>query len=193
MILVPHCSLLNIRIHSRSSEEIRTSKQWENLIFAYAKTKVHIGYAVTAQLISAIVFATRIVQSLFFLNPKFKVSSLFLCLYRSVCVRPGRKPRRPVFSRRGSFISDRTVKTAVNKKERHNLTTEQKSVALLGKVHLKIITITISQKWDPSENIFCFCSKGILFETMPELKCLMQMVNNDQALDQYNTCTAFSY
>ena len=27
-----------------------------------------------------------------------------LKLYRPVCVRPGRKPRRPVFSRRGSFI-----------------------------------------------------------------------------------------
>ena len=36
------------------------------------------------------------------LNPKFQASSLLLCLYSSVCVRPGRKPRRPVFSRRGS-------------------------------------------------------------------------------------------
>ena len=33
---------------------------------------------VTAKLISAFVFATRIVQSLFFLNPKFQVSSLLL-------------------------------------------------------------------------------------------------------------------
>ena len=32
----------------------------------------------TAKLISAFVFATRIVQSLFFLNPKFQASSLFL-------------------------------------------------------------------------------------------------------------------
>ena len=46
----------------------------------------------TAKLISAFVFATRIVQFLFFLNPKFQVSSFFLCLYRSVCVRPVRKP-----------------------------------------------------------------------------------------------------
>ena len=35
-----------------------------------------------------------------FLEPKF--SSLFLKLHRPVCVGPGRKPRSPVFSRRGS-------------------------------------------------------------------------------------------
>ena len=39
-----------------------------------------------------IVFATRIVQLLFYLNPKFQASSSFLCLYRPVCVRPVRKP-----------------------------------------------------------------------------------------------------
>ena len=37
-------------------------------------------------------FATRIVQILFYLNPKFQASSSFLCLYRSVCVGPVRKP-----------------------------------------------------------------------------------------------------
>ena len=31
---------------------------------------------------------------------------LLLGLYMSVCVRPGRKPRRPVFSRRGSNVAD---------------------------------------------------------------------------------------
>ena len=45
-----------------------------------------------AKLISAFVFATRIVQFLFFLNPKFQASSSFLCLYRPVCVGPVRKP-----------------------------------------------------------------------------------------------------
>ena len=39
--------------------------------FAYAKTKAH----VTAKLISAFVFTTRIVQSLYLLNPKFQASS----------------------------------------------------------------------------------------------------------------------
>ena len=49
----------------------------ENRIFAYAKTKTQISFAVTAKLISAFVFATRIVQPLYFLNLKFQVSSSF--------------------------------------------------------------------------------------------------------------------
>ena len=65
---------------------------WENQQCAYAKTKTQISFAVTAKLISAFVFATRIVQFLFYLNPKFQASSSFLCLYRPVSVRPVRKP-----------------------------------------------------------------------------------------------------
>ena len=59
--------------------------------------------SVTAKLISAFVFATLIVRSLYFLNLKFQASSHLLWLYSPVCVGPGRKPRRPVFSERGSF------------------------------------------------------------------------------------------
>ena len=40
----------------------------------------------------AFVFATRIVQFLVCLSPKFQASSSFLCLYRPVCVRPVWKP-----------------------------------------------------------------------------------------------------
>ena len=56
------------------------------------------------EVISAFVFATQIVQSLYFLNPKFKASSYLLWLNNPVCVRPDEKPRRPFFSHRGSFI-----------------------------------------------------------------------------------------
>ena len=63
------------------------------------KTKTQISFA---KLISAFVFATRIVQSLYFLNPKFQASRHLLWLYSLVCVGPGRKPRRPVFSQQGS-------------------------------------------------------------------------------------------
>ena len=45
---------------------------------------------------------TRIVQFLLFLNLKFQASSHLLLPHRQVCVRPGRKPRRPVFLRHGS-------------------------------------------------------------------------------------------
>ena len=67
------------------------------------KTKTQISFAATTKLISAFVFATRIVQSLYFLNPKFQASCHLLSLYSLVCVGPDRKPRRPVFSQRGSF------------------------------------------------------------------------------------------
>ena len=43
--------------------------------FSHAKTKTQISFAVTAKLISAFVFATRIVQSLNFLYTKFQASS----------------------------------------------------------------------------------------------------------------------
>ena len=43
--------------------------------FAYAKTKKQISFPVTAKLISVFVFATPIVQSLYFLNPRFQASS----------------------------------------------------------------------------------------------------------------------
>ena len=76
----------------------------KNRIFAYAKTKTQIRCAVTVQLISAFVFAIQIVLSLYFLNPKFQVSSHLPWLYSPVCVGPGRKPRRPIFSQRGSNV-----------------------------------------------------------------------------------------
>ena len=68
---------------------------------------------------SAFVFAIRIVQFLYYVNPKFQASSHLLWLYSLVCVGPGRKPRRPVFSQaqnRTFCSSDRgfelTFKTA---------------------------------------------------------------------------------
>ena len=67
------------------------------------KTKTQISCAVTAQLISAFVFAILIAQSLYYLNPKFQASSHLLLPYSPVFVGPGRKPRRPVFSERGSY------------------------------------------------------------------------------------------
>ena len=70
--------------------------------FAYAKTKTQISFAVTAKLISTFVFATQIVQSLYFPYTKFQASSHLVWLYSLGCVGPGRKPRRPIFSQRGS-------------------------------------------------------------------------------------------
>ena len=73
--------------------------------FGYAKTKAQISCAVTAQVISAFVFATRIIQFIFYLNPKFQASIHLLWLYRPVCVGPCRKSRRPVSSLRGCIVN----------------------------------------------------------------------------------------
>ena len=89
------------------------ASSWENQHFAYAKTKTQISCAVTAKLINAFVFATRILQSLYFLNPKFQAFSHLVWLYSLVCVGPGRKPRRPVFSQRGSSESIDVFRTSL--------------------------------------------------------------------------------
>ena len=75
------------------------------LAFECVKTKTQINFAVTAKLISVFVFATPIVQSLYFLNPKFQASGYLLWLYSPVCNGPGQKPRRPFFSQQGSYIA----------------------------------------------------------------------------------------
>ena len=75
------------------------------MIIAYAKTKVQISCAVIAQLIRIFVFATWIVQFLCFINLKFQVFSHLLKLHKPVCVGPGRKPQRPIFSHRGLNMS----------------------------------------------------------------------------------------
>ena len=54
------------------------SRPWENQQSAYAKTKAQISFAVTAKLISTFVFATQIVQFLYFLKTKFPVTSHLL-------------------------------------------------------------------------------------------------------------------
>ena len=62
-----------------------------------------ISFTVTAKLISTFVFVKWIVQSIDNINPKLQVTSHLLWLYSLVCVGPGQKPQRPVFSQRGSF------------------------------------------------------------------------------------------
>ena len=50
----------------------------------------------------------RYIESTIPLLPKSEISSQsshLLWLYRPVCVGPGRKPRRPLFSQRGSYVN----------------------------------------------------------------------------------------
>ena len=69
----------------KQSVDEKVQLKRENQQSAYAKTKAQ-------KLISAFVFATPIVQALFFLNLKFQASIHLLCLYSLVCVGPIRKP-----------------------------------------------------------------------------------------------------
>ena len=64
---------LNMRNQRRRSE---MGIDWFSLM-AYVKTKPQISCAVTAKLISAFVFATQIVQFLYFLNPNFQPPAIF--------------------------------------------------------------------------------------------------------------------
>ena len=64
-----------------------------NRLFAFAKTKTQISFAVIAKLISAFVFATWIVQSLYFLKSEILSLRHLLWVYSPVYVRPGWKPK----------------------------------------------------------------------------------------------------
>ena len=62
-----------------SSGIIKYEPHHEKTVFLHMqKTKTQISFAVTAKLISVFVFATRIVQSLSYLNPKFQANSHLL-------------------------------------------------------------------------------------------------------------------
>ena len=77
------------------------------------KTKTQISFAMTAWPISALVFSTRIVQSLFFyLNPKPQAPSHLVWLNNSVCVGSGREPGRPVFLQQSPYVTYHETKTA---------------------------------------------------------------------------------
>ena len=87
----------NLKCHTFKDLCTNEPRYDKNQHFVYAKTKTQISFVVTAKLRSAFVFATRIVHSLFFLNPNFQASSHLLWLCNPVCVGPDRKPRIPVF------------------------------------------------------------------------------------------------
>ena len=64
---------------------------WEKT-WKYLSSVYKVVFFVSAKLISAFVFATRIVHFLLYLTPKFQTSRHLLCLYSPVCVRPVLKP-----------------------------------------------------------------------------------------------------
>ena len=85
--------------HNKASSHL--SLVMRNRLFAYAKTKTQISGNREAD--QRLCFRYTDSTILSYLNPKFQASSHLQWLYSLVCVGPGRKPRRPVFSERGSF------------------------------------------------------------------------------------------
>ena len=76
-----------VKILQKSTQGNVYDLQHEKIsFFDYAKTKVQISCALTAQLIRAFVFTTWIVQSLFFLNHNHEFCSVF---FSSVTVQTG--------------------------------------------------------------------------------------------------------
>ena len=69
-------ALINVvnEFHRQGITRVVLSRDGKNQRSTYAKTKTQISCVVTAKLISAFVFATWIVQYLYFLNPKFQAS-----------------------------------------------------------------------------------------------------------------------
>ena len=88
----------SFQMQSKYALQLHISLVMRKPAFCICQRKTQISFVVTTKLISAFVFATWIVQSLFFLNPKFHASSCILWLCSPVCVGPGQKTRRPVFS-----------------------------------------------------------------------------------------------
>ena len=67
--------------------------------------KTVFAYAITAKLIRFFVFATLLIQFLYFLYTRFPASSHRLRLHSPVCVGPGQEPQIPCFSQRGPYSS----------------------------------------------------------------------------------------
>ena len=77
--------------------------------------KAQISFAVTAKLISTFVFATLIVESLYFLNPKFQASSHLLWLYSPVCVGPGRNPEDRFSQNEAQILDDLFLEYSISR------------------------------------------------------------------------------
>ena len=78
--------------HNHKSFDLKMSHCIRKPTICICESKGAVSCAVTAQLNSAFVFATQIVQSLFFLNPKFQALSHLMWLHSLICIRPVRKP-----------------------------------------------------------------------------------------------------
>ena len=98
-----------------------TEKLMTGTLSKYKQTKqMQISCAITVQLISAFVFATPIVQFLFYLNPKFQASRCFLRLQAGLCL-TCQTPRLMVFSHHGPFIYTESDIIIIEQRHKENI------------------------------------------------------------------------
>ena len=136
------------------------------------KTKKQISCAVLAQLISAFVFAIRIVQSLYYLNSKFQASSHLLWLHSSACDGPGRKPRGPISSQRGSYESNsQGLLQCQNVK--WDISATDVSATKIWPGHFRQRKC---QRWTQNHRTTCSCvliiMDGLMFAPVPRCMCV---------------------
>ena len=79
----------------------------------YAKPKTQISYAVAAQLISTVVFVTRILQFLSYLNPKFKDNPASVAVLSGVYQTWSETPIVGFLMQSGSFQSSSSFHEAL--------------------------------------------------------------------------------
>ena len=99
---------------------------------------------------SAFVFATRIVQFLFYLNTIFHTSSSLLCLNRPVCVRPVRKPHC-WFSHEAAQMFEKIITDSGTKS------------TYSGHIQTTCTTLMIKEK---NENFVCILKLHIFFKRL---------------------------
>ena len=99
-IYIKFCFPLPMRIHMSLAliGQVVSKMIFENVGRKLMLILIYEAYKKTKAQISAFVYTTQIVQSLYFLNPKFEAPNHFLWLYSPVCVGPGQ-----VFSRCDSY------------------------------------------------------------------------------------------
>ena len=104
---------------------------FQNMSHHMGKPTICIGENKGADQLRAFVFATRIVQFLFYLNLKFQASSCLLCLYSLVCVGPVRKPHC-WFSHEAAHICISGAPKFLQGRLMQHHTTHDKMIVLIG-------------------------------------------------------------
>ena len=123
-------------------------------------------------------------QSLYFLNPKFQAYSYLLWLCNPVCVGPGRKPLRPLFSQRGLHSSNSLLKAYVQVKLSCGSYILQSVRARFNQFQVSKLCPLCREADETLQHFILHC--GVLEQTrhsfINEIRKLVGSVNNEKLL-----------